>query len=92
MISQRDRGELARFYTVTDPKKHQKGYTVYKVTARVRKAGEGKQTGWSAKLMLGMLATVANQAMVQTRVTLLSPRGERIAGTCDSLPLGLKNI
>lgn len=37
MISQRDRGELARFYTVTDPKKHQKGYTVYKVTARVRK-------------------------------------------------------
>ncbi|MFT7810655.1 ribosomal protein S6 kinase delta-1-like [Arapaima gigas] len=35
MISQRERGELARFYTVTDPKKHQKGYTVYKVTARV---------------------------------------------------------
>ncbi|XP_076612299.1 ribosomal protein S6 kinase delta-1 [Chaetodon auriga] len=35
MISQRDRGELARFYTVTDPKKHQKGYTVYKVTARI---------------------------------------------------------
>uniref|UniRef100_A0A3B4UUQ1 Ribosomal protein S6 kinase polypeptide 1 n=1 Tax=Seriola dumerili TaxID=41447 RepID=A0A3B4UUQ1_SERDU len=31
----RDRGELARFYTVTDPKKHQKGYTVYKVTARI---------------------------------------------------------
>ncbi|KAM7367920.1 hypothetical protein PAMP_014185 [Pampus punctatissimus] len=35
MISQRDSGELARFYTVTDPKKHQKGYTVYKVTARI---------------------------------------------------------
>uniref|UniRef100_A0A096M2Q9 Ribosomal protein S6 kinase polypeptide 1 n=1 Tax=Poecilia formosa TaxID=48698 RepID=A0A096M2Q9_POEFO len=35
MISQRDRGELARFYTVTDPTRHQKGYTVYKVTARL---------------------------------------------------------
>lgn len=35
MISQRDKGELARFYTVTDPKKHKKGYTVYKVTARI---------------------------------------------------------
>ncbi|XP_033999883.1 ribosomal protein S6 kinase delta-1 isoform X1 [Trematomus bernacchii] len=35
MISQRDIGELARFYTVTDPKKHLKGYTVYKVTARI---------------------------------------------------------
>ncbi|XP_042359188.1 ribosomal protein S6 kinase delta-1 [Plectropomus leopardus] len=35
MISQRDKGELARFYTVTDPKKHLKGYTVYKVTARI---------------------------------------------------------
>ncbi|KAK2856246.1 hypothetical protein Q5P01_004981 [Channa striata] len=35
MISQRDTGELARFYTVTDPKKHRKGYTVYKVTARI---------------------------------------------------------
>ncbi|KAM6915386.1 ribosomal protein S6 kinase delta-1 isoform 1-T1 [Xenentodon cancila] len=35
MISPRDRGELARFYTVTDPKKHRKGYTVYKVTARI---------------------------------------------------------
>uniref|UniRef100_A0A3B4D2I0 Ribosomal protein S6 kinase delta-1 n=1 Tax=Pygocentrus nattereri TaxID=42514 RepID=A0A3B4D2I0_PYGNA len=31
----RERGELARFYTVTDPKKHKKGYTVYKVTARI---------------------------------------------------------
>ncbi|XP_012988099.2 ribosomal protein S6 kinase delta-1 isoform X2 [Esox lucius] len=35
MISHREQGELARFYTVTDPKKHQKGYTVYKVTARI---------------------------------------------------------
>uniref|UniRef100_A0A147A5E8 Ribosomal protein S6 kinase delta-1 n=1 Tax=Fundulus heteroclitus TaxID=8078 RepID=A0A147A5E8_FUNHE len=35
MISQRDRGQLARFYTVTDPTRHQKGYTVYKVTARL---------------------------------------------------------
>ncbi|XP_064411653.1 ribosomal protein S6 kinase delta-1 isoform X2 [Latimeria chalumnae] len=35
MISHRDRGDLARFYTVTDPKKHRKGYTVYKVTARI---------------------------------------------------------
>ncbi|XP_072558589.1 ribosomal protein S6 kinase delta-1 isoform X1 [Paramormyrops kingsleyae] len=35
MISQRERGELARFYTVTDPKRHKKGYTVYKVTARI---------------------------------------------------------
>ncbi|KAM6992455.1 ribosomal protein S6 kinase delta-1 [Tautogolabrus adspersus] len=45
MISQRDRGEFARFYTVTDPKKHQKGYTVYKVTARIisRKSPEDVQ-------------------------------------------------
>eukprot|EP00066_Takifugu_rubripes_P021119 XP_011610385.1 PREDICTED: ribosomal protein S6 kinase delta-1 isoform X2 [Takifugu rubripes] len=35
MISQREKGDLARFYTVTDPKRHQKGYTVYKVTARI---------------------------------------------------------
>ncbi|KAG5277543.1 hypothetical protein AALO_G00118820 [Alosa alosa] len=35
MISQREKGELARFYTVTDPRKHEKGYTVYKVTARI---------------------------------------------------------
>nr|XP_061842948.1 ribosomal protein S6 kinase delta-1-like isoform X1 [Nerophis lumbriciformis] len=35
MISQRDIGDFARFYTVTDPTKHQKGYTVYKVTATV---------------------------------------------------------
>ncbi|KAK0148099.1 Ribosomal protein S6 kinase delta-1 [Merluccius polli] len=45
MISQRERGELARFYTVTDPTKHQKGYTVYKVTARIisRKSPEDVQ-------------------------------------------------
>ncbi|CAL8312873.1 unnamed protein product [Lota lota] len=45
MISQRERGELARFYTVTDPKKHPKGYTVYKVTARIisRKSPEDVQ-------------------------------------------------
>ncbi|XP_053315003.1 ribosomal protein S6 kinase delta-1 [Spea bombifrons] len=35
MISHRDRGDLARFYTVTDPRRHQKGFTIYKVTARV---------------------------------------------------------
>ncbi|XP_063775133.1 ribosomal protein S6 kinase delta-1 [Pseudophryne corroboree] len=35
MISQRDRGDLARFYTVTDPRKHQKGFTIYRVTARI---------------------------------------------------------
>ncbi|XP_061609398.1 ribosomal protein S6 kinase delta-1 isoform X8 [Phyllopteryx taeniolatus] len=35
MISQRDSGDFARFYTVTDPTKHRKGYTVYKVTARI---------------------------------------------------------
>ncbi|XP_041030534.1 ribosomal protein S6 kinase delta-1 isoform X1 [Carcharodon carcharias] len=35
MLSQRNKGELARFYTITDPKRHRKGYTVYKVTARV---------------------------------------------------------
>lgn len=70
MISQRDRGELARFYTVTDPKKHQKGYTVYKVTARVRKSGGvAAQTGWSAKLMLVVVSLAADrsQVMVQTQ-------------------------
>ncbi|XP_053737542.1 ribosomal protein S6 kinase delta-1 isoform X4 [Synchiropus splendidus] len=35
MKPQPDRGDFARFYTVTDPEKHQKGYTVYKVTARI---------------------------------------------------------
>ncbi|XP_078085927.1 ribosomal protein S6 kinase delta-1 isoform X2 [Mustelus asterias] len=35
MLSQKNKGELARFYTITDPKRHRKGYTVYKVTARV---------------------------------------------------------
>ncbi len=53
MISQRDRGELARFYTVTDPKKHQKGYTVYKVTARVSKWRMGTLT---ARLMLSVVS------------------------------------
>ncbi|KAM9154372.1 ribosomal protein S6 kinase delta-1 [Pangshura tecta] len=28
-------GELARFYTVTEPQRHPRGYTVYKVTARI---------------------------------------------------------
>uniref|UniRef100_A0A3B4AWW1 PX domain-containing protein n=1 Tax=Periophthalmus magnuspinnatus TaxID=409849 RepID=A0A3B4AWW1_9GOBI len=48
MISQREKGELARFYTVTDPKKHKKGYTVYKVTARVSidKYDSDKITVW----------------------------------------------
>uniref|UniRef100_A0A3B4AXL7 Uncharacterized protein n=1 Tax=Periophthalmus magnuspinnatus TaxID=409849 RepID=A0A3B4AXL7_9GOBI len=42
------KGELARFYTVTDPKKHKKGYTVYKVTARVSidKYDSDKITVW----------------------------------------------
>ncbi|XP_066451156.1 ribosomal protein S6 kinase delta-1 [Eleutherodactylus coqui] len=36
MISQRERaGDLARFYTVSDPRRHQKGFTIYKVTARI---------------------------------------------------------
>ncbi|XP_048346726.1 ribosomal protein S6 kinase delta-1 isoform X1 [Sphaerodactylus townsendi] len=36
MISPRDRGgEVARFYTVTEPKRHPRGYTLYKVTARI---------------------------------------------------------
>ncbi|XP_004424958.1 PREDICTED: ribosomal protein S6 kinase delta-1 isoform X1 [Ceratotherium simum simum] len=36
MTSARERGaDLARFYTVTDPQRHPRGYTVYKVTARV---------------------------------------------------------
>ncbi|XP_058021360.1 ribosomal protein S6 kinase delta-1 isoform X3 [Ahaetulla prasina] len=36
MISPRNRGgEVARFYTVTEPKRHPRGYTVYKVTARI---------------------------------------------------------
>lgn len=34
MISPRDKGDLARFYTVTDPRRHRKGFTIYKVTAR----------------------------------------------------------
>ncbi|CAN2387422.1 phosphatidylinositol binding [Pristimantis euphronides] len=46
MISQRDKaGDLARFYTVTDPRRHQKGFTIYKVTARIvsRKTPEDVQ-------------------------------------------------
>uniref|UniRef100_UPI00398E6BDD ribosomal protein S6 kinase delta-1 isoform X2 n=1 Tax=Pristiophorus japonicus TaxID=55135 RepID=UPI00398E6BDD len=35
MLAQKNKGDLARFYTITDPKRHIKGYTVYKVTARV---------------------------------------------------------
>ncbi|XP_054837748.1 ribosomal protein S6 kinase delta-1 isoform X1 [Eublepharis macularius] len=36
MISPRERGgEVARFYTVTEPKRHPRGYTLYKVTARI---------------------------------------------------------
>lgn len=37
MLSPRERGggEVARFYTVTEPKRHPRGYTLYKVTARV---------------------------------------------------------
>jgi len=39
MISARNKDEIVRFYTVTDPTTHKKGYTVYKVTARVRLDG-----------------------------------------------------
>ncbi|KAM6280729.1 ribosomal protein S6 kinase delta-1 isoform 4-T4 [Porphyrio hochstetteri] len=36
MQSPRDRGgDLARFYTVTEPRRHPRGHTVYKVTARI---------------------------------------------------------
>nr|XP_058131180.1 ribosomal protein S6 kinase delta-1 isoform X8 [Dasypus novemcinctus] len=36
MSAPRERGaDLARFYTVTEPQRHSRGYTVYKVTARV---------------------------------------------------------
>ncbi|ELK23289.1 Ribosomal protein S6 kinase delta-1 [Myotis davidii] len=36
MTSPREPGaDLARFYTVTEPQRHPRGYTVYKVTARV---------------------------------------------------------
>ncbi|XP_054250086.1 ribosomal protein S6 kinase delta-1 isoform X4 [Indicator indicator] len=36
MLSPRERGgELARFYTVTEPRRHPRGHTVYKVTARI---------------------------------------------------------
>lgn len=40
MTSPWERGaDSARFYTVTEPQRHPRGYTVYKVTARVS-AGE----------------------------------------------------
>uniref|UniRef100_A0A8C1LB82 Ribosomal protein S6 kinase polypeptide 1 n=1 Tax=Cyprinus carpio TaxID=7962 RepID=A0A8C1LB82_CYPCA len=35
MISARNKDDIVRFYTVTDPMTHKKGYTVYKVTARI---------------------------------------------------------
>ncbi|NWX85783.1 KS6C1 kinase, partial [Nothoprocta pentlandii] len=35
MQSPRERGGLARFYTVTEPRRHPRGHTVYKVTARI---------------------------------------------------------
>uniref|UniRef100_A0A9J8A7L6 Ribosomal protein S6 kinase polypeptide 1 n=2 Tax=Cyprinus carpio TaxID=7962 RepID=A0A9J8A7L6_CYPCA len=35
MISARNKDDIVRFYTVTDPTTHKKGYTVYKVTARI---------------------------------------------------------
>ncbi|GCC40014.1 hypothetical protein chiPu_0024407, partial [Chiloscyllium punctatum] len=35
MLPQKNKGDLVRFYTITDPKRHRKGYTVYKVTARI---------------------------------------------------------
>uniref|UniRef100_A0A8C3CW51 Ribosomal protein S6 kinase delta-1 n=1 Tax=Cairina moschata TaxID=8855 RepID=A0A8C3CW51_CAIMO len=36
MLSPRQRGgDLARFYTVTEPRRHPRGHTVYKVTARI---------------------------------------------------------
>ena len=46
MTSPRERGaDLARFYTVTEPQRHPRGYTVYKVTARVSAvAGRGSES------------------------------------------------
>lgn len=39
MLCPRERpGELARFYTVSEPRRHPRGHTVYKVTARVSAA------------------------------------------------------
>ncbi|NXU98099.1 KS6C1 kinase, partial [Cettia cetti] len=36
MLSPREHGaDLARFYTVTEPRRHPRGHTVYKVTARI---------------------------------------------------------
>lgn len=48
MTSPRERGaDLARFYTVTEPQRHPRGYTVYKVTARV---SAGVRRGWYLEL------------------------------------------
>lgn len=42
MLSPRERGgDLARFYTVTEPRRHPRGHTVYKVTARVSQRPAG---------------------------------------------------
>uniref|UniRef100_A0A8C4PWY2 Uncharacterized protein n=1 Tax=Eptatretus burgeri TaxID=7764 RepID=A0A8C4PWY2_EPTBU len=35
-------GKFARFYTVSQPRKHRRGYTVYRVTARV-------SGGWNSR-------------------------------------------
>lgn len=45
MTAPRERSaDLARFYTVTEPQRHPRGYTVYKVTARVSAGvGQGKE-------------------------------------------------
>jgi len=44
MLSPRERGgELARFYTVTEPRRHPRGHTVYKVTARVSQRRPGSR-------------------------------------------------
>lgn len=64
MISQRDSGELARFYTVTDPKKHQKGYTVYKVTARV---SEDRMLTAASELMLSVVSLLSSSANIMCK-------------------------
>lgn len=44
MLSPRERGgDLARFYTVTEPRRHPRGHTVYKVTARVSQCPAGPE-------------------------------------------------
>lgn len=51
MTSPRERGaDLARFYTVTEPQRHPRGYTVYKVTARVSAGvGAGRSLNWGVR-------------------------------------------